>query len=1012
MSDPLVDSHIRVLREVGGDDGATYHFAIFSETRPAILRRVRKGVSGSTVGPAALARSMRAEHVAPLLAFRATEELGYVLEDYIKGISAHDILESGRAMRWDVAAHVIASVAKAVDAVRKKLSANIRHVSADRVLVTFAGGAWFADSTRELRGTETTKASFRALSPEEAERATLEPRRHQAPGAMDAGEREVTFSLALLLRDLITGKPLHDAKTLDDAKVAATRFETARALEGLEGPVVAVLERALSKEPADRFSSLLGFEVALRALPLASTAEVASHLGERWGDKRAELDTWLDTMLSESTPSLSPDSSEDIATRAFRRQAKTDAPGSGPIAAATDLVREVVKSAVAPEAPATIKNLPDEEASEEEEARTAPFSREELLARFQRSAGQPTEPPKHLIPKPRISKTADAAGRYVHIASNSSDAAAAAETAKEVEPVTKEIPAMAAIAIPSQAETAVVPAIKRPNLPIVEATSSPDSEGQRITRPADSSKPLPRAPESSKKSLPGAPESSSKSLPRSPGSSKLIPQAAETNKSLPRAPDSASAHAARANDSGGFPRPPSSGQLVVREEWQKPKHKDPRREVEDDSHTRPFLRHHEAQTKTDEAHSRPILEVRDTGEHEASDSGPSTARSEPGIVAAPKVHAPPAAHTAEEPDASVILSNSVSRLSAQPPESAPFDPPRTEPDFASSLPPEAPMEPIAASPLVDRLTASVPDTQRESGFPKAQRPIETAPMTPFKDAAPVIAIPILQKQTPSVHPPGSASPAPESQRSDPNARAHVLAEPPVVDATLSMVRRPVPPNPRAADPTIQVSTQRRKRSFAFDILLLVVAIGVVTAVAYFFFSSTNGTPKPTAEQPRSIPSATGDLPGLAIVPTGSPALTFDPASAHTDATKKSAEPTTVPSGTKPPLATAAPSGGGTPAPSGSPSASAAPTEAPTATPVAELDAAPPVQARAFVTVICDPWCDQVEEGGQKLGPSPLVRVSMAPGKHTFRLHWSEPVSEKTATVDAKEGETTVLRVSP
>lgn len=975
VNDPLVDSHIRVLRETGGDDGATYHFAIFSETRPAVLRRVRKGVSGSTVGPAALARSMRAEHVVPLLSFRATDDLGYVLEDYIKGISLHDILASGRPMRWEVAAQIIASAAKAIDAVRKKLGANVRHISADRLLVTFAGGTWFADSTRELRGTETTKWSFRALSPEEAASATLEPRRQNSPEMMAAGEREITFSLGLMLRDLLAGRAFYRATTLDEAKREGAAFATETALAGIDGPVRDVLARALSKNPDDRFSSLLGFEVALRALPLASTTDVATHLGEVWKENRNALEAWLDEILSESAPALSsPDSSEDIATRAFRRSSRTDAPAAAappPHASAltpppqlaaqvapppppqpADLVRDVISGSLVPEASPTIKSLPEDEPDEDEEARTAPFSREELLSRFQRSPNQPTVPPKHLQPKPRISGTMDAVGRYVHISSNppgeEGATAAEPEAASLPEPVTREIPAIAAIPVPSQAETAVNPAIK---LPVVDA---------------------------------GPPPPSSVEAPKPPSSRKLPPPSQEK----PRA----------AGSDRHMPRPPSSGQLVVREEWRTGKVKDHRREVEDDSRTRPFVRDQEARTKSLEAHSRPILEIRETGEF---DSSPDTTRSEPSLPAA-KSHAPPQPHVASEPGESVILSSSLSRVAAPASSDAISEAPRTDPDVITSAPKSG--IPLVTQAKVERAPAppsreepGIPTTQRESAYPKA-RPLETAPMTPFAEAAPVIATPIAQV--------ASAAPAP-SHTNDPSTGGPQ-------DSTVAMHRRKAPPNPRLNDPTVQVATQRR-RSAWFDVVLLVVAIGIVSAVAYFFFANNASESPAEAERPRAVPSSTGELPSLALVATGSgrpqldltaplPKRSGDPAlpSTPSGAPHPSAAASEVPSGanTGTPLASATASGA-----SPSPSASATPSG------TAEADPAP-AAPRAYVTVICDPWCDQVEEGGQKLGASPLVRVTMSPGKHTFKLHWSEPPAEKTAVVDAKEGETTVLRVSP
>ena len=126
------------------------------------------------------------------------------------------------------------------------------------------------------------------------------------------------------------------------------------------------------------------------------------------------------------------------------------------------------------------------------------------------------------------------------------------------------------------------------------------------------------------------------------------------------------------------------------------------------------------------------------------------------------------------------------------------------------------------------------------------------------------------------------------------------------------------------------------------------------------------------------------------------------------------------------------------APSAATSASAAPvatvatvatiaTVAPvatTATPVATAAPAAPVVANngaatakdkpgkeepGFLTIVCNPYCDDVLDQGRSLGPSPIVHLSVKPGQHRITL--KKGTSQKVISVIVESGQVAAQRVS-
>jgi hypothetical protein len=67
-------------------------------------------------------------------------------------------------------------------------------------------------------------------------------------------------------------------------------------------------------------------------------------------------------------------------------------------------------------------------------------------------------------------------------------------------------------------------------------------------------------------------------------------------------------------------------------------------------------------------------------------------------------------------------------------------------------------------------------------------------------------------------------------------------------------------------------------------------------------------------------------------------------------------------------------------------------------------------AMGFLTIVCNPFCDDIADEGKSLGPSPVVRASVKPGLHRVRLR-RKGFLDKTISVQVVAGQMSTQRVS-
>jgi serine/threonine-protein kinase len=186
----------------------------------------------------------------------------------------------------------------------------------------------------------------------------------------------------------------------------------------------------------------------------------------------------------------------------------------------------------------------------------------------------------------------------------------------------------------------------------------------------------------------------------------------------------------------------------------------------------------------------------------------------------------------------------------------------------------------------------------------------------------------------------------------------------------------------------------RKNAIVLVLVVALVAICVIGIGVLVYFKMKT---QPTAPVASAVPEATL-APSAAALPP--PAATPAPAPAPTEAAQAPAEQAAAPAQN---AAAAAPGAGATRTAATTPSAASTAAAAATAAPAA--GGGDP----GFLTIVCNPFCDDVLDNGKSLGPSPIVHLSVKPGQHRVTL--KKGTMNKVISVIVVSGQVTAQRVS-
>ena len=203
----------------------------------------------------------------------------FIAMEYVAGESLKQRLRRDGALPPDEAVTIALAVLSALGAAharhivhRDVTSYNVMLAEDARVVVTDFGIARMGDSALTRTGAMMGTSSY--LSPEQAQ-------------GKPADERSDLYSLGVVLYEMLTGRVPFRGES--DVAVAMQHVQTAppnpRTLTtGISEALAAVVMRALSKEPADRFQSAEEFSAALRrARRPARTGAVSVELGRGTG---------------------------------------------------------------------------------------------------------------------------------------------------------------------------------------------------------------------------------------------------------------------------------------------------------------------------------------------------------------------------------------------------------------------------------------------------------------------------------------------------------------------------------------------------------------------------------------------------------------------------------------------------------------------------------------------------------------------------------------------------------
>ncbi|EYF04429.1 serine/threonine protein kinase [Chondromyces apiculatus] len=216
-----------------------------------------------------------------------------------------------------------------------------------------------------------------------------------------------------------------------------------------------------------------------------------------------------------------------------------------------------------------------------------------------------------------------------------------------------------------------------------------------------------------------------------------------------------------------------------------------------------------------------------------------------------------------------------------------------------------------------------------------------------------------------------------------------------IETALSLPR----PDPTALWMAQQDAAKRGQRRNTGVIIAVVAltALCLIGIIALVYFKMQKQAPPPSVSAATSANAAVPQAPTVPVAaavpapaPAPSPAAEPQPAAGATTAAASPAAPA---------AAAAAPAA---PAVSTNRTAAVAPTPAAATT-------SEPKEAPGFLTVHCDPQCDEVLDNGRSLGASPVLRASAAPGQH--RITGRKGSTKKVISVIVVSGSVTAQRIS-
>jgi formylglycine-generating enzyme required for sulfatase activity/dienelactone hydrolase len=273
-------------RELGRGGMATVYLAHdLKHERPVALKVLHPELAAS-LGPDRFQREIRFSarlqhpHIVSVYDSGATASRLWYTMPYVEGESLRDRLRRERQLPLDDAIRVARESAEALGYAHEHGIIH-RDVKPENILLTRDGNTLVADfgiarAVGGEPGEQLTATGMSVGTP-----AYMSP--EQAAGASEIDARTDVYSLGCVLFEMLAGEPPFTGNT--PQSVIAKRFAgpapTVGALRDVPAWLDAVVTRALSRSPADRFADGTGFAKAL-ATPATGIVPAAGRKSQRW----------------------------------------------------------------------------------------------------------------------------------------------------------------------------------------------------------------------------------------------------------------------------------------------------------------------------------------------------------------------------------------------------------------------------------------------------------------------------------------------------------------------------------------------------------------------------------------------------------------------------------------------------------------------------------------------------------------------------------------------------------
>ncbi|MGD8867702.1 MAG: protein kinase [Gemmatimonadales bacterium] len=276
----------RIERELGAGAMATVYLAEDLKHRRRVAVKVLRPELAAAIGHERFLREIEISaglshpHVLPLYESGEADGFLYYVMPYVEGESLRDCLEREKQLPLDDALRISREVADALSYAHSRGVIH-RDIKPGNILLQ-SGHAVVADfgiarAVNAAGGDRLTQTGVAVGTP-----AYMSP--EQAAGDRELDGRSDLYALGCVLYEMLTGGPPFSGPTTESVlrqHLLSEPRPVASIRPAVPSEVAAALQRALAKNPADRFNPVAQFSEALTAAPRAPTTVVRPAGGRR-----------------------------------------------------------------------------------------------------------------------------------------------------------------------------------------------------------------------------------------------------------------------------------------------------------------------------------------------------------------------------------------------------------------------------------------------------------------------------------------------------------------------------------------------------------------------------------------------------------------------------------------------------------------------------------------------------------------------------------------------------------